>query len=199
MTEKEATAKKQFKLSREMGEASLVHVARKAVVEGVWIYQDGLFKDISKEQDQTKATFIVKPAKKGPFTVYHIHPSDKEAPGGSIDVLENFKVSYPSLDDFQMHVKLREKFGDDLTTKVADGWGIWSFALTKEALEENILADIQEKSLYEWIKDAYIRTRLYTLRQTFDQRQKFMKLLQAHGLAIRYDTLYELQSKVMPQ
>ncbi len=194
-----ATAeKKQFKLSKEMGEATLVNVARKAQVEGVWIFQDDVFKDISKDQGETNASFVVKPTKKGPFTIYHIHPSAEGTPGGFLDVLEGFKVSYPSLDDFQMYTKLRAKFGDDVTTKVADGWGIWSFGLTKEALDENILEDLQEKSLYEWIKDAYIRTRLYSLRQTFEQRQKFMKLLQAHGLGIRYDTLYELQSKVMP-
>jgi hypothetical protein len=199
MPEKEMAEKKQFKLSREMGEAALVNVARKAVVEGVWIYQDGLFKDISKDQDQTKATFVVKPPKKESFTVYHIHPSAESAPGGFLDVLEGFKVSYPSLEDFQMYLKLREKFGDLLTTKVADGWGIWTFALTKEGLDEKIYEDFEEKALYEWLKDAYIRTRLYSLRQTFDQRQKFIKLLQAHGLNIRYDTLYELQSKVMPE
>lgn len=199
MPEKEMTEKKQFKLSREMGEAALVNVARKAVVEGVWIYQDGLFKDISKEQDHTRATFVVKPPKKAPFTIYHIHPAAENTPGGYLDVLDGFKVSYPSLEDFQMYLKLLEKFGDLLTTKVADGWGIWSFALTKEGLDEKIYEDFEEKALYEWLKDAYIRTRLYSLRQTFDQRQKFIKLLQAHGLNIRYDTLYELQSKVMPE
>jgi hypothetical protein len=198
MAESTPGDKKQFKLSRELGEAALVQVARKAKVEGVWIFQDGLFKDISKEQDQTRASFVVKPPKKAPFIIYHIHPAAEGTPGGSLDLLEGFKVSYPSLEDFQMYSKVRQSYGDLVTTKVADGWGVWTFGLTADGLKENILEDLQEKPLYEWIKDGYIRTRLYTLRQTFDQRQKFIKLLQAHGLSIRYDTLYDLQQKVMP-
>ena len=194
-----ACMKNEFKLPRELGEASLIKVARKAHIEGVWLYQEGVFRDISEAQSPTTATFVVRISKRLPFTVYHIHPAHVSARGGYIDTIKDYKISPPSIEDLNSYVHLREKFSDLLTCKVADGWGVWTYALTPAALRDDLVERLNDKIIATTIYRAYRDHRYFTLRPSFDEREAFRRKLKEFGLLLRYETIYDLYGKAIPQ
>jgi hypothetical protein len=194
-----ATSKRAFRLDRDLGEASLVNVARRARVEGVWVYRDGEFRDVSERQDPTRATFVVQVEGDSPFTVYHIHPAKVGTPGGHIDVHRGYKLSPPSLDDFASYALLRDRYGALVSCKVADGWGIWSFGLTEEALRDGLVRRLTDKQIFLWIRDAYVERFRFRLPPSAAALRAFRADLQARGFVIDYVTREELYAKVAPK
>lgn len=190
--------KNAFKMPRDLGEASLVNVARKAAIEGVWMFQEGVFRDISEQQAEGEATFRVRLTRRTPFIVYHIHPAKYDGRCGYFDVTHGFKISPPSLVDFRSHVNLRKTFGELMTSKVADGWGVWTYALTEEAERGGLLQRIDGKTLAGWIFAAYHKFKIYTLRPTLDQRRGFGSWMKDRGILLKYDTIHDLYARAAP-
>jgi len=189
--------KRAFRLRPATGEASLVNVARRADVEGVWIYQDGEFRDISHRQDRTRAAFVVHLERQTPFTVYHIHPARDGAPGGHIDIHRGYKVSPPSLDDFSSFALLRKRYGELASCKVADGWGVWSFALTDDALETALVRTLTEARVFKWIRDAYVEHYNFKLEPPPAARRAFGAALRSKGLILSYTVQSELHDRLL--
>lgn len=189
--------KRSFRLERATGEASLVSVARRAKVEGVWVYQDGEFRDISHRQDRTRAAFVIELERKTPFTVYHIHPSKVGSPGGHIDIHRGYKVSPPSLEDFAAFVALRRRYGELASCRVADGWGVWSFALTDEALKGGLVETLTDKQVFQWIRTAYVGQLKFKLDPPPAARRAFRADLKQKGLILDYATRAEIDSRLL--
>ncbi len=189
--------KRSFRLERATGEASLVSVARRAKVEGVWIYQDGEFRDVSHRQDRTRAAFAIKLERETPFIVYHIHPAKAGTPGGHIDVHRGFKVSPPSLEDFESFVALRRRYGDLASCKVADGWGVWSFALTEDALRRGLVETLTDARVFAWIRAAYVEHYKFKLDPPPAAHRAFRAELLKKGLFLDYATRAEIDSELI--
>lgn len=188
-----------FRLDRALGEASLVNVARRARTEGVWIYRDGEFRDVGERQTSTRASFTVDVEPGSPFIVYHIHPAREGTPGGYIDIRRGYKVSPPSVQDFASFAMLHERYDRSVSCKVADGWGIWSFGLSEEALRNRIARRLTEKQVFGWIRDAYVERFRFRLPPPPAALRAFRADLLAHGLEIDYVTRDELYAKASPK
>lgn len=188
-----------FKMARPAGEASLVQVARRAEVEGVWMYQEGEFRDIGEEQDRTRASFTVRLSRRTAFTVYHIHPARQGTPGGWLDLHKGFKISYPSLEDFDSYAKLVRRFGDLVSCKVADGWGVWTFGLTPEALQDGTLEALTERAVHVWMREGYIKDFRFRANPAREQKRRFSERLRARGIVVSYETLEELYALTRPR
>jgi hypothetical protein len=189
--------RRSFKLNLATGEASLVQVARRAKVEGVWLHQDGKFRDISAQQDLTRATFTVRIERKTPFTIYHIHPARVGTPGGFIDTRRGFKISPPSLEDFDSYAKIHKTFGELATCRVADGWGIWRFGLTPEALKSGLVRTLSDRTLHAWIREAYAEIYRFRLDVSPGALRKFSERFLARGIVLRYETLNDLYARIV--
>lgn len=186
---------REIRLAREIGEASLVRVARNARLEGVWVYADGVFRDVTTRHGATAASFVLRVEQKSPFTVYHIHPGHVRSPGGWIDRHGDYKISPPSLEDLISFQRIRKKYGELGTCKVADGWGLWSYALSEEVLACGLLRRLNSGLIFRWIRDAYVRHYRFRLRVSAGARRRFQEELASKGILLSYDTLEELDER----
>lgn len=177
----------------------MVRIARRASVEGVWIYRQGVFRDVTKRHESARAFFVADVEPGTPFTVYHIHPAKEGTPGGYVDIHRGYKVSPPSREDFASFAALRERYGERVSCKVADGWGIWTFGLSDEALRKRLASRLTEKQFFRWIRDAYVQRFRFRLPPPAAGLRAFRADLLAHGLEIDYVTQEELYARAAPK
>lgn len=183
------TAPLPLKLPPEQAEPRLVQRAREIQSPETWIHLNGIFTEATASFSRRGLAAVSIPHRGVPVSFYFLRPSAAASEGPSLDSLQGFKVISPSLADYRVFTEIRSNQGTLSSTKLVDGWGVWTFGLSDSGVRERLLDKLNDKTLREWIQDAYIRHRYYSLAPTPEQRLAFEKSLYARGLLLHYNIL----------